>query len=222
MQGGKYIVMILCCLLANSLQYCTAQKRVRDSTILAKPILPKKIKKKPAILTIFKKDTGDKSTHSPQKAVLRSAVLPGWGQVYNKQTWKVPIIYAGLGITAGVFVYNLQTYNDVRFAYNARISKDTPAILQIKDYIKQIDVSGLQVYRRKFRQQIDYSALFFIVFWGLNCADATVFAHLKNFDVSDKISGNIKLGKSSIANTTGLNLQLDIHKKRPEKLVVVK
>ena len=123
MQGGKYIVMVLCCLLANSLQYCTAQKRVRDSTILAKPILPKKIKKKPAILTIFKKDTGDKSTHSPQKAVLRSAVLPGWGQVYNKQTWKVPIIYAGLGGMAYLYQQNNTNYNRFKKEYIARAEK---------------------------------------------------------------------------------------------------
>ena len=51
---------------------------------------------------------------------MRSAIIPGWGQVYNKKYWKVPIIYAALGITAGVFFYNLETYQDTRDAYTIR------------------------------------------------------------------------------------------------------
>src|SRR5689334_16330802 len=38
--------------------------------------------------------------HSPRKAAIRSALIPGWGQVYNKRIWKVPIIYGALGTTA--------------------------------------------------------------------------------------------------------------------------
>src|SRR5688500_14154300 len=45
--------------------------------------------------------------YNPGKAAMRSAIIPGWGQIYNRKYWKVPIIYAALGITAGVFFYNL-------------------------------------------------------------------------------------------------------------------
>ncbi len=34
--------------------------------------------------------------HSAKKASTLSAILPGAGQVYNKQAWKIPIIYAFL------------------------------------------------------------------------------------------------------------------------------
>lgn len=151
------------------------------------------------------------TTHSPKKALRRSAMLPGWGQVYNKQIWKVPIIYTALGVTAGVFSYNIKTYKEVRFAYNAKAKLDTQAISRIKPYLQNIDVNSLSRYRRTFRQQIDYSVLFFLGFWGLNCADAIVFAHLKNFDVSNNVSGKLTLGQSSLASTTGLNLQLSLH-----------
>src|SRR5476651_42967 len=33
------------------------------------------------------------STHSPQKATMRSLIIPGWGQAYNRRWWKVPVIY---------------------------------------------------------------------------------------------------------------------------------
>ena len=33
--------------------------------------------------------------HYPRKATMSSAVLPGLGQIYNKQWWKTPFIYGG-------------------------------------------------------------------------------------------------------------------------------
>lgn len=173
-----------------------------------------------------KTDSSIKKKHNPKIALRRSAMLPGWGQVYNKQVWKVPIIYAALGITGYTFFDNLNIYKDVRFAYNARVKAAAPILDSsdlpfIKDYLKNLDVNSLNRNRRKFRQQIDYSVLFFVAFWGLNIADAVVFGHLKDFDVSDNLSASLKIGNSSIANTTGLNLNFDIHKKQPKKLFIV-
>src|ERR1019366_2028980 len=51
-------------------------------------------------------DTSLKKKFNPKVAMLRSVIIPGWGQAYNKKYWKIPIIYAGLGITAGIFFYN--------------------------------------------------------------------------------------------------------------------
>jgi hypothetical protein len=51
------------------------------------------------------------STHSPHKAAMRSLMVPGWGQVYNRSYWKVPIIYGVLGSLASAIVSNQQQYS---------------------------------------------------------------------------------------------------------------
>jgi hypothetical protein len=156
--------------------------------------------------------------YNPGKAALRSAIIPGWGQVYNRKYWKVPIVYGALGTTAGIFFYNLKNYRDTRFAYrvkyNMRVNfTDSALYSQIKDVLKPLSESSLRSYRDQFRRDIDYSAVFFLIMWGLNVVDAAVDAHLKSFDVSPDLSLRIKPGRSEIAGTTGLSLVLQIGKK---------
>jgi hypothetical protein len=158
--------------------------------------------------------------HSPRKAALRSAILPGWGQIYNRKYWKLPIIYGALGVTGAVFIYNLNSYRELRFAYKARIlaqptpiaggiGMDSSLFFQIKDsLLRRIDINALRSYRNEFRRNIDYTALVFILLWGLNIVDATVDAHLKTFDVSPDLSFRVKFGRSQMANTHGLSLVL--------------
>lgn len=155
--------------------------------------------------------------HSPKKAALRSAILPGWGQVYNKKYWKVPIVYGALGVCGGVFFYNMGNYKDTRFAYrvkyNMRVNgTDSALFSQIKPKLKPLDEESLRFYRNQFRRDIDYSALFFLLLWGLNVIDATVDAHLKSFDVSPELSLRIKPGYSDLARTNGLSLVMKIGK----------
>ena len=56
--------------------------------------------------------------HSPKRATIYSAILPGLGQAYNKKYWKIPIIYAGFG-TIGYFIgWNNKYYNTYKLAYS--------------------------------------------------------------------------------------------------------
>lgn len=162
--------------------------------------------------------------HSPRKATIRSAIIPGWGQFYNKKYWKIPIVYGALGVTAGVFVFNLKSYKDFKFAYKARIEASTRRIdpttgqptlppdstnfKKLKEIYTVLDVNAIRNYRDEYRRDIDYSALVFLLLWGLNVVDAAVDAHLKAFDVSPDLSLNFKLGHSQMAGTTGLSLVL--------------
>ncbi len=165
--------------------------------------------------------------YSPRTAAIRSAILPGWGQIYNKKYWKLPIVYGALGTSAGIFFFNLQTYKDTRFAYRAKYNfrqpgataADTLAFNRIPDYLKPISEGSLRSYRDSYRRDIDYSVLFFVLLWGLNVVDATVDAHLKSFDVSPDLSMRFKPGYSEMAGTNGFSLVVNWDKKKPTTLL---
>lgn len=172
---------------------------------------------------IIKKDSAVKK-HSPRKAAIFSAVLPGLGQVYNKKYWKVPIVYAAIGVTGGILNYNLKGYRNIRFAYNALLSKGPVNFSQVapelQPYITYNAINDLRTLRNDFRKNIDYSVLFLIFFWGLNVVDATVDAHLRGFDVSDDLSLRLKPGFDAGTNSTGITLAFDLHKPTPKLLAL--
>lgn len=151
-------------------------------------------------------DTAIKKKHNPKIATFRSAVLPGWGQAYNKKYWKIPIVYGALGTTAGVFLYNLKTYKLLRKAVIYRLDKDTSNDNLIAPEFANLSTESIRFYRNAYRQNIDYSVLVFLIFWGLNVVDATVDAHLKAFDVSPDIGMKVSPGLNHTTNGAGLSL----------------
>lgn len=161
------------------------------------------------------KEQSSKKKFNPRTATLRSAILPGWGQIYNKKYWKLPLVYGGLGTTAYVFFYNITTYKLLRQAYILKLDRDPLNDSLIDSRFRQLSAPSIRSNRDLFRQNIDYSVIFFILFWGLNVVDATVDAQLKGFDVNDNLSLQFHPGYSPMANTTGLSLVLDIHSRKP-------
>lgn len=164
----------------------------------------------------------DTSYYSPKKAALLALACPGLGQIYNKKYWKLPIVYGALGVSGAVFSYNLKNYRALRFAYKGKIEAtpkfdpitmttipgDSTNYKKIRRDLVPLDINALRSYRDEFRRNIDYSALAFIVLWGLNVVDATVDAHLKAFDVSPDLSFKFQFGHSEMAGTNGLSLVL--------------
>lgn len=162
----------------------------------------------------IEKTTDTSSTYRPRKAIIRSAILPGWGQVTNHKVWKVPVVYAALGVTTYLFFRNLKQYQDSRSAYILATDGDISNDYLIKQpyYSVKDQPDRIRTFRNQVRQNVDYSVLFFIFFWGLNVVDAAVDAHLKTFDVNDNLSLQIKGGYSPIAKTNGVSLVLHIGK----------
>ena len=164
------------------------------------------------IVAVQKAKDTTKNKFNPRTATIRSAILPGLGQIYNKKYWKVPIVYGALGTTAGIFAYNVKNYKRLKAAYINATDNNQNNNGEIYYKFRNLSPESLRTYRNVFRQNVDYSALFFVIFWGLNVVDATVDAHLKSFDVSDDLSLQIKPGFSPLANTSGLSLVLNIGK----------
>ncbi len=152
------------------------------------------------------------SPYNPNKAIIRSAILPGWGQITNKKYWKLPLVYGALGVTAGIFFRNIKQYKDAKNAYILAKDNDPTNDYLIKQpYFSVKDQpERIRTFRNQVRQNVDYTVLFFLIFWGLNVADAAVDAHLKTFDVSDNLSFQFKPGYSPLANTNGVSLVMHI------------
>ena len=152
--------------------------------------------------------------HNPRIATRRSAILPGWGQAYNKEYWKIPIIYGILAIPVVAYFYNDDYYKKTKFAFEARYKetydKDSSDVSFIDPQLKNLSISSLQSYRNAFRRDRDYSIIWFLLAWGLQVADATVFAHLKQFDVSNDLSMSLQPLFNPHTLTPGVGMTLSL------------
>jgi len=125
--------------------------------------------------------------HSPTKAALYSAVLPGLGQVYNRKYWKVPILYGG-----GAFVYYLidqfnNNYNELSNAYEAALNNQLGEYERFERYVNYTpdQIKAARDINRRYR---DLNIIIMVGVYLVNVIDATVDAYLFNFDVSKDLS----------------------------------
>jgi Family of unknown function (DUF5683) len=214
----KTLIIIFCVFVVNNLYAQNNKERLAHSTVIDTSL---RIKKDTAVVpkkdTTVKKDTLLKSKHSPQKATRRSAIIPGWGQAYNHQYWKMPIVWGALAVPASLFVYNNHWYQETKYAYELVIAGDTANYHTIDPKLQGLISSpeSLQFYRNEFRRDRDYSVLFFMIAWGLNVVDATVSGHLRDFDVSQDLSMRIKPDYNPF--TKKVNLGLAFNFKTPQR-----
>lgn len=128
--------------------------------------------------------------HSPHKATIFSAVLPGLGQFYNKKYWKIPIVYTGIGVIGYFALENRSEYRKASEAYNYVFNKETYEI--DNELIGKYEVNVLRDIRDYYRRNMELSYIILVLWYGLNIVDATVDAHLFNYDVSDNLSVQIE------------------------------
>lgn len=118
---------------------------------------------------------------APAKAAFYSAVLPGLGQVYNKQYWKIPLVYGAIGAGGYYYMFNNNLYQDFRQAYFDRKNGLTDKFPQ---YTEDVLITAQKYYRK----QRDTALLLTILAYVLNIVDANVSAHLKQWNVNDDLS----------------------------------
>lgn len=156
----------------------------------------------------------EEEVHSPRKATIYSAILPGLGQAYNKKYWKIPIIYIGFGAIGYFIDWNNENYQLFRTGYQ-HLTDDDP---ETQDYLKIEAVrrnnydlnnptqfnnlkTALSKQQDYYRRNRDLLFISIIGFYGLNIIDASVDAHLFDFDIGDDLTMNWEPSMLNIDNS---------------------
>ena len=126
-----------------------------------------------------------KVKHSPIKAAYYSAIMPGLGQIYNRKYWKLPIVYAGFGATGGFVWYNAKRYKRYRTEILTRthVGYGTP-----DPELESRSLDQMVSLKNSALGDLELSVLIMSLWYVLGILDASIDAHLQNFDISDDLS----------------------------------
>ncbi len=115
---------------------------------------------------------------SPTGALLRSLVLPGWGQWYAGAYWKAPVFLAGNVLCAVLTVTNQQRYAELQRRISDASAGGADAL----------ELFRLRALRDAYAQRRDLALAGWVAAYLLAAVDAYVSAHLAGFDVSERLS----------------------------------
>lgn len=124
---------------------------------------------------------------SPSKAAFYSAIFPGGGQIYNKKYWKAPIVWAAMGTSIYLYLDNNKEYNRYRTAFKIR-----EAGLQDEftngDGSLIVSRNGLVSAQKTLKSNRDLALLTTVVFYVLQIVEASVNAHLLQFNTNNNLT----------------------------------
>lgn len=133
----------------------------------------------------------------PDMAVWLAAVVPGLGQIYNRQYWKLPIVYGGAMGLGYAISWNNQMYIDYRKAYVDLIDADPNSTFYTKVLPNGvvIDASNKDYYTRTlknkqdaYQRNRDLCIICTGVLYLLTLIDAYVDAQMADYDISPDLS----------------------------------
>ena len=143
----------------------------------------------------------------PQTATLLSAVVPGAGQIYNREYWKAPLAWALMGGTGYYLSLQQRQTNHFNAALDARLDNDPTTV---DPYVNLYTPTQLLSLKNTARRSRDYAFLGIMAAWGFQVLDAHVGGHLYAFDVGRNLTLDAKIAPA----TTGLGLGLTLDLKR--------
>lgn len=170
----KLILPALILLFASNLLY--AQEDSLVISTVPEPIVEEKLDYKPY------------DPLAPARAAFYSAILPGLGQAYNGKYWKIPLVYAGLGVGIYFYLDNDKEYDRYRSIYKRRLAGFTDDEFTRADGTQRITNDGLIRAQRFFQRNKELSLLITVGIYALNIIDANVTAHLQQFNVNEDLS----------------------------------
>ena len=124
---------------------------------------------------------------SPSRAAFYSAIFPGMGQMYNKKYWKAPIVWAALAIPTYYYQTNNSDYKRFRTAYKLR-KNGLQDEFTSDNGISSVSLQTLETAQKQLRENRDMSLLSGVIIYILQIVEASVNAHLLQFNTDDNLS----------------------------------
>ena len=156
------------------------------------------------------KDSASVDFHSPKKAAILSAIIPGLGQYYNKKYWKIPIIWGAYTASIYAISFNNKQYLYVKDIYRLYVAGDASTL--------ELYGAGRTEYLKNVKDSYKRSRdLMFLVTMGLhalNIIDANVDAHFFTFDVSPNLSLKtqpILINNIDFVNSTAFGIKVSLN-----------
>jgi len=140
-----------------------------------------------------------------KKSAILSIACPGLGQIQNKKYWKAPIIYVGLSGAVYSYVKNDRKYQEYKSAYISETDGDQNTI-NMSGY-SSTSLMNLENYYRNSR---DLSGLVFFLIYFFNIIDASVDAHLANYNLNDNLSLSLNRNNDPAPRSINLYLTWDL------------
>lgn len=135
-----------------------------------------------------KSDSIAPKVHSPKKATYL-ALVPGLGQIYNKKYWKLPIVYAGFGVTGYFAFSNRSLYLDYNDAYKCSVNLGDDCTNELAQKYTSDELSTIRDY---YRRNMELSYIIMGAWYVLQILDASVDAHLYNWEIDENLSVDIQ------------------------------
>jgi len=197
---------VLICFFVQSSTFAQVTDEVPEKRDSTKVI----VKKEPAV-----KDSARLAIEAmPRRAALKSLMVPGLGQIYNKRWWKVPLVYGGFFGIGLVFEFN-QRYYKV-FLKEAQFRELNPQKTDNPLYANYSN-QGIISIKDAYRRNRDLSVLAGLGFYAITIIDAYVDAKFFRFDISDELSlkvepsvSQLPVHASAFSPAVGLKVKLNL------------
>ncbi len=148
-----------------------------DTTLIETPKLPHKI--------------------IPKKATIFALAAPGGGQIYNRDYWKLPIVYGAFGAAIYTIHWNSLRYNDFLKPYLTSVDPNTglatgkseyEVYVRGKDEIRTLSLDQVKRGKTFYRRYREYGYVILAAVYALSVVEANVAAHLKTFDMTEDLT----------------------------------
>jgi len=168
-----------------------------------------------------------------KRAVLRSLLIPGWGQIYNAKQWRdrrelmhangivqpklwwlsVPVIYGGFVGSIIAYNYNQDNYKWILGEVQYRLANND---MTLDEELEAAPTDYLIEYKDRFRRDRDLSILIGIGVYAINVLEAYVSGTFFRYDIQDvltlRFTPNMEYvtGVNSIGNHSVMGIRLTI------------